>query len=199
MKKEVLAAGLLGGTVMLVWLFVTNAVLPFKSNLIHRDLSLANQLEVHQALKDNIAESGTYSVPYLSQEEEVQFPDYRNQPVYSITYEGFTHGGGSGGSTVASFPVVLLAVFVPPLIAAWMLSVASPTILAKYSRRFLFVAALGVIVALYDDVLQMAFGPQPKDYLTFLAINNLIAWALTGLVIARRIRPVRTPDSGTAS
>jgi hypothetical protein len=192
MKKEVLAAGLLGGIVVLVWLFVTNAVLPFKSNLIHQVIPLANQLEVHEALKDNIRESGTYNVPYLSREEEAQFPDYRNQPVYSITYEGYTHGGGGAGSTMASLPVLVLAVFLPPLIAAWLLSVASPTILSKYSRRFLFVAVLGVIVALYDDVLQMAFGPQPKDYLTFLAINNLIAWALTGLVIARKIRPVRS-------
>jgi hypothetical protein len=192
MKKEVLAAGLLGGVVMLVWLFVTNAVLPFKSNLIHQALPLANQLEVHEALRDNITESGTYNIPYLSREAEAQFPDYGNQPVYSITYEGYTHGGGSGGSTMSSFPVVIMAVFIPPLIAAWMLSVASPAILAKYTRRFLFVAVLGVIVALYDDVLQMAFGPQPKDYLTFLALNNLIAWTLTGLVIARRIRPVKT-------
>lgn len=192
MKKEVLVAGLLGGAVMLVWLFVTNAVLPFKSNLIHQVLPLSNQLVVHEALRDNITESGTYSVPYLSLEEETQFPDYRNQPVYSITYEGYTHGGGSGGSTMSSLPVVIMAVFIPPLIAAWMLSVASPAILAKYSRRFLFVAVLGVIVALYDDVLQMAFGPQSKDYLVFLALNNLIAWTLTGLVIARRIRPVNT-------
>ena len=73
-----------------------------------------------------------------------------------------------------------------------MLSLASPAVLAKYSRRFLFVAVLGVIVALYDDVLQMAFGPQSKDYLVFLAINNLIAWALTALVIAGRMRPVES-------
>ena len=191
MKKEVLAAGLLGGTVMLVWLFVTNAVLPFKSNLIHQVIPLANQLEVHEALERNITESRTYSVPYLSPEEEAQFPDYRDQPVYSITYEGYTHGGG-GGTIMSSFPVTMLAVFLPPLIAAWMLSVASPAILSRYSRRFFFVAVLGVIVALYDDVLQMAFGPQPEDYLTFLALNNLIAWALTGLVIARMIRPAKT-------
>jgi len=41
MKKDVLAAGLLGGVVMLVWLFVTNAALPFKSNLMHKVIPLA--------------------------------------------------------------------------------------------------------------------------------------------------------------
>ena len=192
MKKDVLVAGLLGGAVMLVWLFATNAVLPIKSNLIHKVIPLANQLEIHEVLKDNITQSGTYSVPYLSPQEEAQLADYRNQPVYSITYEGYTHSGSGGGTVMSSFPVTLLALFIPPLIAAWMLSVASAAILSKFSRRFFFVAVLGVIVALYDDVLQMAFGPQPKDYLTFLAINNVLAWALTGLVIARMIRPAKT-------
>jgi hypothetical protein len=91
-KKRVLFAGLSGGMVMLTWLFVTNAVLPFKSNLIHRVLPLQDQLEVHEALKKNIAEPGTYSIPYLSREEEDRFPDYRNQPVYTVIFEEYAHG-----------------------------------------------------------------------------------------------------------
>ncbi len=190
MKKEVVASGLLGGTVMFVWLFVTNAVLPFKSNIIHRMIPLVNQLVVHEALRENIREPGTYSVPYLSNEDEARFPDYRSQPVYSITYEGYSHGG-SGGSIMSSFPVMVLAVFIPPLLAAWMLSVTSSAILSTYLRRFLFVTVLGLIVALHDDVVQMSLGPQPEDYLIFLATNNVIAWALTGLVIARGVRPAK--------
>jgi len=53
MKKDVLVAGVLGGAAMLVWLFVTNAVLAFKSNLMHRVIPLANQLEVHEVLDEN--------------------------------------------------------------------------------------------------------------------------------------------------
>jgi hypothetical protein len=89
---------------------------------------------------------------------------------------------------MSSIPVILLAVFLPPLLATWMLSMASPAVLSRYSRRVLFVVAMGVIIALNDDVLQMSFGPQPKDYLSFLAINNLVAWTLTGLVIAGMMR-----------
>jgi hypothetical protein len=188
-KKRVLFAGLSGGMVMLTWLFVTNAVLPFKSNLIHRVLPLQDQLEVHEALKKNIAEPGTYSIPYLSREEEDRFPDYRNQPVYTVIFEEYAHSGeGGGGGVMSSIPVILLAVFLPPLLATWMLSMASPAVLSRYSRRVLFVVAMGVIIALNDDVLQMSFGPQAKDYLSFLAINNLVAWTLTGLVIARMMR-----------
>lgn len=189
MKRRVLVAGLSGGVVMLVWLFVVNAVLPLKSNLIHRALPLQDQLEVHEAMKGRIVESGTYSIPYLSREEEDQFPDYRSQPVFTVVFEGYAHGGGGGGSILTSLPVILLAVFLPPLLAAWLLSLASPAVLSRFSRRVLFVAALGVVIALNDDVLQMSFGPTAKDYLSFLAINNLVAWTLAGLVIAWVIRP----------
>jgi hypothetical protein len=51
-----------------------------------------------------------------------------------------------------------------------------------------------MIVALNDDVLQMSFGPQAKDYLYFLAVNNLVAWTLTALVIAKMVRPTEVSD-----
>ncbi len=195
MKKKVILAGLSGGIVMFGWLFLTNAVLPFKSNLIHRVLPLQAQLEVHGALGKWVTDPGSYSIPYLSREEEERFPDYRDQPTYSIVFEGYTHGGGGGrGRLMSSIPVVLLAVFLPPLLAAWMLSLASTATRLTYFWRVLFVAAIGMIVALNDDVLQMSFGPQAKDYLYFLAVNNLVAWTLTALVIAKMVRPTEVSD-----
>ena len=52
-------------------------------------------------------------------------------------------------------------------------------------------ALFGVVVALFDDLLQMSFGPQPKDYLVFLAVNHLITWTLAGLVIGFFVKPDR--------
>ena len=182
MKKEVWLAGLSGGVAMLVWLFVSNAMLPLKSNMIHK--VAPNQFEVHEALKENITEPGTYSCLYLTRGEEAMMPDYRSQPIYSITYSGSTHG--DPGSTRAFLPIVLI--FVATTIAAWMLSVTSPGTRSTYLRRVLFVALIGVIVALYDDLLQLSFGPQPRDYLVFLAINNVITWTLAGLVIAACVK-----------
>jgi len=199
MKKKVLFAGAAGGMVMLTWLFVTNAVLPLKADLIHGVLPFQAQLEVHEALKKAVKGSGTYSIPYLSRAEEARFPDYRYQPVYTVIFQEYAHGDTDGGSVLSSFPVVLLAVFIPTFLAAWMLSMASPAVTSRYSRRFYFVVAIGVIIALYDDVLQVSFGPLAEDYLVFLAINHLMGWALTGLVMAGMMDPgIRTP-SGTSA
>jgi hypothetical protein len=183
MKKDVVLAGLFAGIAMFIWLFVTNAVIPMKSNMVHK--IAPNQLEIHKVLKDNITEPGTYACPYLTHEEEQLLPDYRNQPVYSIIYSGGTHG--DTGEPAMFIPILII--FAVPLLAAWMLSMTSNRIRASYCRRLFFVVCIGVIISLYDDVLQMSFGPQPKDYLVFLAVNNFITWVLAGLIIAWRIRP----------
>jgi hypothetical protein len=79
------------------------------------------------------------------------------------------------------------------MIVAWMLSVTSSRTRSSYLRRVLFVALVGVVVAVFDDLLQLSFGPQPKDYLIFLAINNVITWTLVGLVMAAFVKAEKLP------
>jgi len=184
MLRNVLIAGLLGGLAMMFWLFVSNAVLPLKSNLIHQ--VAPDQLTLHTALKQSITDPGCYAVPYLSHEEEHLLDDYREQPVYSIVYTGYSHGASAGGGMLLPFVVV----FAVGLLAAWLTAQLTPTVLASYWRKVLFVMGIGLAIVLSDDILQLSFGPQPREYLLFLAVNNLITWTVGGLVIARWIRPV---------
>jgi hypothetical protein len=184
MRKDVVIAGLLGGLVAFVWIFLSNAMVPIKSRMIHK--TVPGQMEVHASLKENITEPGTYSIPYLSNREQEAYPDYRSEPVYSVTYSGYTHGDTG---SIADILVPIGLIFASALIVAWMLSVASPRLLSSYARRVLFVALVGVVIALWDDLGQMYLGPQPRDYLAFLAVNNIIAWFVTGLVIAWKVKP----------
>ena len=183
MRKDVWRAGLLGGLVMFAWLIISNAIFPLKSNMIHR--VVPNQFAVHNALKQNITTPGTYTCLYLDREEEAANPGYRDQPIYSITYEGTTHG--TPASRADFMPIGL--VFAATTLASWMLSVTSRRVRSTYMRRTLFVVLVGLVVVLYDDLLQISFGPQPRDYLVFLAANNLITWSLAGLTIAACVKP----------
>jgi len=79
----------------------------------------------------------------------------------------------------------LFCIFAAPIIAAWMLSVTSERILAKYSRRVLFVTVLGLFLAVFGNV----FSEKPLDIILLSSINTLITWTLVGLVIAWRIKP----------
>jgi hypothetical protein len=73
------------------------------------------------------------------------------------------------------------------MIAAWLLSVASERILAKFSRRVLFVAVLGLFLAVFGDI----SSEKPLDLILLSSVQNLISWTLAGLVIAWRIKPAQ--------
>ena len=127
MKRNILTAGLLGGIVMTLWLFVSNGVLPVKRDLVNQKLPLDDQQALHSVMAAHITETGHCSAPYVTREEEDRFPDYLNLPVYTIQYEGLTHGEG-----LPPTPAPLVAIFMASLIASWMLASASSGILSHY-------------------------------------------------------------------
>ena len=184
MNKQILIAGVLGGLTALVWMLVANTMIPLKSSLIHQ--VAPNQQEIHAALRSNITEPGTYSIPYLPRDQQASFPDYDEQPVYSVTYAGYTHGQ-SGSAVDIVVPIVVI--FVVAFLAAWILSLTAPERISSYGKRVAFVTLLGIVIALHDDVLQMFFGPQPRSYLVYLAVNNVLTWFWMGLVIAWKSKP----------
>jgi hypothetical protein len=183
MKKDIVIAGLLGGFAIFVWIFLSKSILPMSGSVSIK--SFDNQPEIHQMLKERITETGKYAVPYLPEWEQNQIPDYGNQPVFKITYTGFTHNSASGTSMI----LPLITIFVVLMIAAWLLSVASEKILAKYSRRFLFVSVLGFAVVLFSNVIRSSFDSQPMEHIVFYVITDMVTWLIAGLIIAWRIKP----------
>jgi len=177
MKKEILLSGLLGGIVIFVWLIISTGPLQISGNRAH---PIPNDKEIHTLLKERITEPGIYFLPDHPDENRDEYPDYENEPLFSIIY-----GGRTPGTFLGQLFFELFCIFAAPVIAAWMLSVTSERILAKYSRRVLFVAVLGLFLAVFGDV----FSEKPMDNILLSSINSLITWALVGLVIAWRIKP----------
>jgi hypothetical protein len=180
MTRSVLVAGLLGGLVIFVWLFVSQAILPIRSGYVLN--TVPDQMEVHRVLKEKIAEPGIYVVPYLSPEEEAATPGYRDEPIFQIAYHGETHGSVAGPLQPA-----LLAMLLGPWLAAWLLSMTSPAILASYARRVLFVALLGVFLVVVGVWLPTLYDARPAGLTVFYVVNGILTWILAGLVIAWRV------------
>ncbi|MFB0566616.1 MAG: hypothetical protein ACETWK_13195 [Candidatus Aminicenantaceae bacterium] len=177
MKKEVLLSGLLGGIVIFVWQIISTGPLPVSGDL---PKPIPNDKEIHSMLKERITEPGIYFLPDHSDKNQDLYPDYENEPLFSIIY-----GGRTPNTFMGQLLFELFCIFAAPIIAAWMLSVSSERILAKYSRRVLFVTVLGLFLAVFGDV----FSEKPMDKVLLSSINSLITWALAGLVIAWLIKP----------
>jgi hypothetical protein len=177
MKKEILLSGLLGGIVIFVWLVISTGPLQISGN---RALPIPNDKEIHTLLKERITEPGIYFLPDSPDENRDEYPDYENEPLFSIIY-----GGRTPGTFLGQLIFELFCIFAAPVIAAWMLSATSERILAKYYRRVLFVVVLGLFLAVFSDV----FSEKPLDNILLSSINSLITWTLVCLVIAWRIKP----------
>ena len=178
MKMQILVSGLLGGIVIFVWLVISTGPLPVNGDIQEQ---IPNDLEIHTLLKERIKETGMYFVPGHPEEgAEDTYPDYGNEPIFSII-----NGGRTPNTFMGQFIYELVCIFAAPMIAAWLLSMASDKVLAKYSKRVLFVLTIGLFLAVYGDVRS----EKSMDRIFLSSINNLISWFLVGLVVAWRIRP----------
>ncbi len=175
MKKEILLSGLLGGLVIFGWIIVSTTVLP-----LHGDApeEIPGDKEIHSLLKDRIPESGIYWMPGHGEREEGRYPDYENEPIFVVYYAGTTPA-----TMMAPTIVELACILLAPMIAAWLLSMASEKILAGYGRRVLFVTVIGLLFAVYGDL----FSNKPLDLILLSSINSIVVWTLVGSVIGWRI------------
>ena len=184
MVKDILISGVLGGIVMFLGL-AGSLLIP--GAMGHETIRpVPDQAEIHAALKERITEPGTYAVPYLRPEEASSFETYGDEPLYEIRYKGYTH------NTVPGFknPGVL-AFLLAPMIATWLLSRASSSVLSRYSRRVLFVTVLGLFLAVGGDWVRALADETPVSGLAASTFASIVTWLLVGLVVAWRIRPVR--------
>lgn len=183
MTKNILISGVLGGVVIFAVMVAFRLFLPAVGN--SELLAMPDQVPMQAALKGRITKPGTYICPYLPPDQRSGlFPDYLNEPIFAVTYGGYTH------ATVPGFKSAgMLAFLLAPMAAAWLLSQASDRVLATYSRRVLFVTALGLFIALGADLLRSLTNEQPFRTAAEMALGSLVTWALVGLVLGWRIKP----------
>jgi hypothetical protein len=179
--KKVIVAGLLGGVVLLVLTSVVNGIFGFQARIDMKQIPAERQ--VYELLTESITEPGRYVCnPELT--PEGRFPG--EAPVFSIIYSGMGHGT-AGRLTVVGLVVFFLA----PMIGAWMLSLTSARIISSYFRKVLFFAAIGLLFALFGDLMNFGIRGYPLKDAAMLAVHDIVIWTLVGLMVAWRIQPGR--------
>lgn len=183
MTKDILISGVLGGMVMFAVMAACRLLLPGVGNSGFR--TMPDQAPIHAALKERIREPGRYVCPYLGPDDaSAVFPDYLNEPIFEVTYKGHTHATVPGFASAGMFAFLL-----GPMAAAWLLSQASTRVLASYFRRVVYVATLGLFLAVAADLLRALTDELPLTTVAGMAGVSVISWVLVGLVLAWRIKP----------
>jgi hypothetical protein len=183
MAKNIVISGFLGGVVMFAVMVASRL---FLSGVLGTEFrSIPDQVPVHAAIKGRITEPGTYIFPYLApNDRSTPLPDYLNEPIFEVRYKGYTH------STVPGFASAgMLSFLLAPMAAAWLLTQASDRVRATYFRRVVYVATLGLFIAVSSDLLRGLTDEQPFSAVAGMALMSIITWTLAGLILAWRIKP----------
>lgn len=184
MSKKVVFAGILGGIALMICTFVVNGIFRFNVNINMKEI--AAERIVYETLKENIVEPGRYICnPQLT--SEGRFPE--GEPVFSILY------GGMGHESSGSFMLIGLVVYIlTPMIGAWMLSRTSMDFLKSYSKKVMFFIVIGLLIALFTDLMRYGIGDYPLGDVLLLAINHVLTWTVVGLVVGWRIKPEKSTE-----
>lgn len=177
--RKVLVPGALGTLVMIGWLVVVDGLLGFKRGI---ELGqLREERAVYAFLSDHVAVPGRYVL-----DPEVVpgrgFPG--DEPIFSVHYTGLGHDD-AGQEVIAMLTILLVSV----MLGALLLANASNPILASYASRLGFFAAIGVVAALFGIGARFGLAAYTLGDASLLAVHDLAAWILAGLVVARLIRP----------
>jgi len=187
MFRKVGISAILGMIVLIVWGFVINGIFGFNSRINMKQIS--DERKVYETIKESIVEPGSYIVnPELTPSEV--FPD--GEPVFSLHYSGMGHES-AGKVMFFQFAIFLLS----PMIATWMLSLTTPRILSSYPRKVLFFVAIGLLFAVFGDLVNFGIDQYSLQDSLLIAANNILAWTLVGLVVAKyfRLGPSLVTDS----
>ena len=182
MAKKIIAGGLLGGLVLVAWIFVSNGLLGLKSGIDMK--RLVNEEWVYAVLKESVREPGGYSVNPPMESPSGPFP--QDEPVFSIHYSGMGHEAAG-----RIFLLNLAIGFAAPLIAAWMLAMTSERVLGRFWSRVLFFAAIGLLFALFGDMMRYGIGAYALSHALIFAAQSLVGWTLAGLAVACCVKPAQ--------
>ncbi len=179
MRKRILLAGTLGAASLILWAFVANAIFGFSSRVELK--RVPDERTLYEALRTTVKVPGVYIV-------DAQLPpdgtSAAGEPVYGVRY------GGIGHEQAGRMLVFELSVtWVATTLAATLLSFASGRVRRHYGRSVLFLAGIGLLLALAGDVSKLGIGGYPVTAALLIAANRAAAWAVAALVMAGTMRP----------
>lgn len=174
--KRILAATTLAAVLLFFWGFVFWTVLEPTVGVFR---AAPDEAALGQALKAHLSEEGTYFLPMDTSNMDAWTARHEDGPLATIMFRP------QGAPPMA--PSVLGAGFVHMWVSILMMAFLVRWIarfLGSFRQRFLLVAWIGAIEAVFANLGRPIWYFQPWDYHVLQAVYALSAWALVGLVLA---------------
>lgn len=174
MTRRILLAAVLGTVALFFWTAVANTVFRLGPRMEMRQVP--DERSVYELVRQNVTEPGGYTLnPALTVAGE--FPP--GEPVFRLQYSGFGHE--AAGTLML---VQVLLAFGGTLLATLLLLATSERVRSRFSRRFVFLMGIGVLVAMFSDLTRFDIGGQPASFALLAAASTVGSWVLAGGLMA---------------
>jgi hypothetical protein len=181
MTRRVLLAGLLGAAVLIAWTIIVNVGFRFTARIGMEPIP--NERAIYDLLREHVRQPGAY----LANPEPTSTGEFPSgAPVFSIRYAGVGHEAAGRLLLIEFWIAVVSATLV-----AGLLSVTSARIQSRYICRVLYVATIGLLLAVSGDLAEYGIGGYPASDAVLLSANQFVSWVLAGLVMAWLVRDRR--------
>jgi hypothetical protein len=181
MTKRILLAAVLGTVALFFWNAVANTVFLLTPRLEMG--RVPDEPAVYDIVRQHVTEPGGYTLnPPLTAAGE--FP--QGEPVFGIHYSGFGH---EAAGTLMLIDVLLA--FGSVLLAALLASATSERVRSSFAGRFLFLAGVGLLVAVIGDLPRFGIGGLPAGLALLATASTFGSWLLAGALMAWTLRDRR--------
>ncbi|HYM19929.1 MAG TPA: hypothetical protein VEW28_02880 [Candidatus Kapabacteria bacterium] len=179
--KRILLASVLGAITMFIWGFISWAVLPWHTSSIH---TFSNEDAIVAAIKAGNNPSGAYMIPGFAMGHDAMVAKTEAGPVAHIFYKA----EGMKAMDPMFFVKALILDILAMLVAVSLLSKISWS-LASYGNRVRFMMMIGLIIAIATRLGDIVYFSYPMEFSLPMAVDEVIAWTLAGLVVAKFTKP----------
>jgi hypothetical protein len=149
---------------------------------------LRDERVVYYFLVEHVSEPGRYVLNPLVVPEQ-GFPG--DDPIFAVHYTGLGHDD-AGQEMLAG----LLIAFLSAAAGAWLLANASSRVRSRYGSRVGFFAVIGLVAVLLGVGARFSLAAYSLSSALTLAVHDLAAWVLAGLVVASLVKSAT--DDGAA-
>lgn len=183
MCKKVITATVLGGVSVFVWGMISWMLLPWHKTTFNE---FKDESAVVQTISENVDKTGIYLRPYTNDftgAAKAEFDEkYKAGPRLFVIY---TKEGGDPTmkpQMIMGFLTQLAAAFLISLLL-WSASGLS------YGGRVLFVTGAGLLTGILGYMPSYIWWNFPLDFVLVGIADQIIAWFIAGLLMAKIIRP----------
>ncbi len=178
-------AGLIGAVILMGWHIVSWVVLP---NAIpwHDFDTVPGQVRLSAVLKSTGAPTGAYWLPNPeSNVDELMVQEWKDSHLAGPVAVIFYSADGWAPMSVMKLVIAFILDFLMAVAVAGVLALAP---IRGYGGRLLAVVLIGVYVALGTSFMHWNFMNYPLDFAAFMAIDQVLASLLLGLVLAALVK-----------